>query len=399
MKRAFWALSLACGVMALAGRAQAETDREVWLNAVERIATPVLERIADDRFSETVPHGNKARANTLSFEALARTLNGIAPWLELPADDSPEGVRRAKMLALAHRALATAIQPETKDSITKGKGSQPLVEYAFLAQAFLRSPTKLWGELPEGVRAQWLERFNLSRRITPNQSNWLCFAGEVEAFLWETTGECDDKRLRLPINAFMDGWYKGDGVYGDGKACQLDYYNSYVIHPMLLDILGVLVKHGDAEAPKLLETERRRARRYSTWLERLIAPDGSYPAFGRSLCYRMGAFHILAQTALMKEKLWNLPAPQVRSALTAVIRRQVVDQNFTPDGFLTMGFNGEQPGMCDYYVNRGSLYLCSFIFLPLGLPESDPFWKGAARDWTSKRAWAGEAFPGDHGIP
>ncbi len=197
----------------------------------------------------------------------------------------------------------------------------------------------------------------------------------------------------------MDGWYKGDGVYGDGKACQLDYYNSYVIHPMLLDILGVLVKHGDAEAPKLLETERRRARRYSTWLERLIAPDGSYPAFGRSLCYRMGAFHVLAQTALMKEKLWNLPAPQVRSALTAVIRRQVVDQNFTPDGFLTMGFNGEQPGMCDYYVNRGSLYLCSFIFLPLGLPESDPFWKGAARDWTSKRAWAGEAFPGDHGIP
>ncbi len=37
-------------------------------------------------------------------------------------------------------------------------------------------------------------------------------------------------------------WYKGDGVYGDGADFHLDYYNSYGIHPMLLQILKVTVK-------------------------------------------------------------------------------------------------------------------------------------------------------------
>ena len=32
-------------------------------------------------------------------------------------------------------------------------------------------------------------------------------------------------------------WYKGDGVYGDGPEFHWDYYNSFVIHPMLLDVL------------------------------------------------------------------------------------------------------------------------------------------------------------------
>ena len=32
-------------------------------------------------------------------------------------------------------------------------------------------------------------------------------------------------------------WYKGDGAYGDGPAFHWDYYNSFVIHPMLLDVL------------------------------------------------------------------------------------------------------------------------------------------------------------------
>ena len=32
-------------------------------------------------------------------------------------------------------------------------------------------------------------------------------------------------------------WYKGDGAYGDGPSFHWDYYNSFVIHPMLVDVL------------------------------------------------------------------------------------------------------------------------------------------------------------------
>ena len=35
-------------------------------------------------------------------------------------------------------------------------------------------------------------------------------------------------------------WYKGDGTYGDGEELHWDYYNSFVIQPMMLDITKVL---------------------------------------------------------------------------------------------------------------------------------------------------------------
>lgn len=394
MNRCFlMVLGVCCAAFAL--RAD---DRALWCAAAERIATPVLSHMAEGKLSATLPRTNKNRATTATFEALARTLNGIAPWLELPDDGSAEAKTRNRLLDLAHRALRQAVDPNSPDFVGKGKGSQPLVEYAFLSQAFLRSPKRLWGGLDKATQTAWIDLFKKSRAIRPFQNNWLLFAGEVEAFLWEATGEHDAKRLTLGVKAFMDGWYKGDGAYGDGERFHFDYYNSFVIHPMLLDILSAMARHGDADAAKAQETQRRRARRYAGWLERLIAPDGSYPAFGRSLCYRMGAFHQLAEVALRRENLWQVPPGQIRSALTAVLRRQVGDQNFTPEGWLRMGFNGDQPGMCDYYINTGSLYLCTFVFLPLGLPPDAPFWAEPEQPWTSKRAWEGLAFPGDHAI-
>ena len=396
MRGRFFLAAMAAIGMACA--AWAAGDREVWAAAAERIARPVLEAGAEGRLQASLPMTNKNRASTAAFEALARTLNGLAPWLELPPSDDAEGQARARLLAQAHRTLAHAADPKSPDWVGLGKGAQPLVEYAFLAQAFLRSPTRLWGGLDAATREAWLALFRKSRAIKPFNNNWLLFAGEVEAFLLRATGECDRGRLTLGTKRFLDGWYKGDGVYGDGPRFQFDYYNSFVIHPMLLDILAAQTSLGDEAAAKALPTERRRARRFANWLERLIGPDGTYPAFGRSLCYRMGAFHLLADVARRRESLWQVPPGQIRAALTAVIRRQVTDVNFTEGGWLRMGFNGDQPEMCDGYINTGSLYLCTFVFLPLGLPADAPFWAEPPRDWTSKRAWSGQPFPGDHGI-
>ena len=51
-------------------------------------------------------------------------------------------------------------------------------------------------------------------------------------------------------------WYKGDGVYGDGENFHLDYYNSYVIHPMLLQVLKVVVKYDSSYQTKDKEALR-----------------------------------------------------------------------------------------------------------------------------------------------
>ncbi|WP_428044620.1 DUF2264 domain-containing protein, partial [Bacteroides caccae] len=40
-----------------------------------------------------------------------------------------------------------------------------------------------------------------------------------------------------------------------------------------------------------------RMQRFNTFIERLISPEGTFPAFGRSVVYRMGAFQLLALAA------------------------------------------------------------------------------------------------------
>ena len=45
--------------------------------------------------------------------------------------------------------------------------------------------------------------------------------------------------------------------------------------------------------------------------------------------------------------------------------------------------------MSEDYINTGSQYLCCAVFLPLGLPASDPFWSAPDQDWTNKKAWSG----------
>jgi hypothetical protein len=193
-------------------------------------------------------------------------------------------------------------------------------------------------------------------------------------------------------------WYKGDGTYGDGPGFHWDYYNSFVIQPMLLDVLDVCGAANPAwEAMK--ENVRARARRYAAIQERLVAPDGSFPPVGRSLAYRCGAFQLLAQMALRQDLPAEVAPAQARGALTAVIRRTMeAPGTFDREGWLTIGFCGHQPGVGERYISTGSVYLCAVALLPLGLPPDDPFWSAPAVPWTSQRAFSGQPFPIDKAL-
>ncbi|KAK8881055.1 hypothetical protein M9Y10_003782 [Tritrichomonas musculus] len=372
-------------------------DRDIWISAAKKIALPILSSMATGNLQNHLSKVRVKRSQTASFEAIARTLDGIAPWLEIPSDETSESKIRDNLLDLAHRALEQGVDFTSQDSVLNLHGNQPLVEYAYLCQAFLRSPTRLWGGLKDDIKKKWIDQMKKSRSIKPIQNNWLLFASEVEAFLLNETNECDEKRLNKGPDTFMDGWFVGEGMYKDGPGFHLDYYGSYVIHPMLFDILSVIANKRKSEnALKKLETEKKRSILYARWLERLISPEGYYPVFGRSICCRMGVFHNLADVARRKLKIPNVHPAQIRSALTAVIKKQVVDQNFTPEGFLKLGFNGDQSDVCEGYFNQGSLYHSALIFLPLGLQKDDQFWASPAQSWTSKLAWEGQKFINDH---
>ena len=99
----------------------------------------------------------------------------------------------------------------------------------------------------------------------------------------------------------------------------------------------------------------------------MISPEGTYPVLGRSMGYRFGAFQVLAQVSWMKLLPEHIKPAQVRCALTKVMKRQLIKGTFDKDGWLNLGFCGHQPEIADRYVSTGSNYLCTFIFLPLGL--------------------------------
>lgn len=382
--------------------------RAYMVDMLTTIADPVLVNLSHDRLKTTMPVEVTAspwgdRNQVTYLEAFGRTLMGIAPWLELGPDESEEGQLREKYIQLALKCIDNATNPNAADFMNFTEGGQPLVDAAFFAEALVRAPNQLWGRLDNTTRQNVLQALKSTRSISPAYSNWLLFTGMIEAALLKFEGEADMVRLEYALNK-TDEWYLGDGMYGDGPNFHWDYYNSYVIQPMLLDILGVL-KEKKAELGGWNYRHRfiyqsnqflERAQRYAVIQERLISPEGTYPPIGRSLPYRVGAFQLLSQIALMQE----LPAPltpaQVRGALYAIIKNQMEAPNtFDENGWLKIGFYGHQPDIAEGYLSTGSLYLCTAAFLVLGLPEGTPFWSAPSVPWTQKAIWSGKNIPID----
>jgi hypothetical protein len=111
--------------------------------------------------------------------------------------------------------------------------------------------------------------------------------------------------------------------------------------------------------------------------------------------YRGAAFHHLADMAWRKALPADLKPAQVRGALTAVIKKTLESPSTYDNGWLTIGLYGAQPDIADVYNNQGSLYLATAVFLPLGLPDTDPFWADPPAKWSALRVWSGNDFPHD----
>jgi len=379
-----------------------ETDRQYWLRTLAKLASPVLENLAAGTLKRNMPvecvTGNPdQRRRYTHLEALGRLLAGISPWLEAPLEAGGERDVQQRFAGLAREAIRSATDPGSADVLNFHEGSQPLVDCGFLAQAVLRAPGELWKKLDPAVQKRLAAALASSRTIIPGYNNWLMFAATVETALALMGEPWDAMRIDYAIRQHQQ-WYVGDGTYGDGPQFHQDYYNSFVIQPMLVDVLrgiGAYSRNWESFLPGTMT----RARRYAAIQERLISPEGAYPPVGRSIAYRTGAFHLLAQMALLKELPAPLAGPQVRSALTAVMRRTLeAPGTFDREGWLTIGLCGHQPHLGEPYISTGSLYLCATVLLPLGLRPTDPFWSGAAEEWTSRRLWSGEDLPADHAL-
>jgi hypothetical protein len=377
-------------------------NRAFWIKQMRRVATPVLSTLSQRKLRASMPvemvhQGRPDRRLTSPLEAFARTLAGIAPWLELDGLDEDEGKAQTEFRNLARKALDAGVDPQSPDYLQFGAAGQTLVDAGFLALAVLRSPHELNANLDSRVCRQLADALRATRTLRPPENNWLLFAAAIEAALYALGQSWDRARVDYALRKHMQ-WYVGDGAYGDGPTFHWDYYNSFVIQPFLLAILDVLGNQDDAwraMAPKV----QARATRYALVLERMIAPDGSYPVIGRSITYRGGAFQLLSDVALRHALPLDVAPEQVRCALSAVIHRTLDPaESFDKDGWLRIGLAGHQPSLGEVYISTGSLYLCAALFLPLGLPPQDRFWSGPNAQWSSQKLWQGNDLNADHAL-
>ena len=380
------------------------SDRTFWANSMYKIAAPVLKPMAEGRLQQTMltevsPTWDGRDKKVTYMETFGRLMAGMAPWLALPDDNTPEGNQRKQLREWALDAYKNAVDPNSDDYLLWRKEGQPLVDAAYIAESFLRAWNALWLPLDETTKQRYIEEFTLLRRVDPPYTNWLLFSATIEAFLCKAGAQFDEYRINSAIRK-TEEWYTGDGWYSDGQEFAFDYYNSYVFHPMYLEVLGTMAECGvytRIDYKAYYERALKRTQRFSIILERFISPEGTFPVFGRSSTYRLAAMQPLAMMAWQQQLPAGLQNGQVRAALTAVLHRMFDDErNFNEAGFLTIGFNGKQPGIADWYTNNGSMYMTSLVFLPLGLPATHPFWTDAPLPWTSVSIWSGKPFPKDH---
>jgi len=392
MKTRIFAIAIVCTFTTfLYSQNSGLDDRRFWINTMTQIADPVLINLSKGTLKQNMPFESLGDRKAFSYlEATGRLFCGMAPWLELGPDETEEGKLREKYIDLTIKALSNAVDPNSPDFLEFQKPYQPLVDAAFLAQGLLRAKNQIWKRMDISAQENMIAALKMTRGIKPWENNWLLFASIVEAALLELTGECDNERLVYGVNKFRDEWYKGDALYGDGPAFHMDYYNSFVIHPMLTDVLVVMDKHG-LDNQSFKDIQIKRLSRYADIQERFISPEGTYPIVGRSIVYRFGVFHALAQASLMEILPAHIQPAQVRSAMTAVIKNQMKSPaNFDKNGWLRIGFTGSQINMSETYINTGSVYLCASGFLALGLPPSNSFWSAPYAEWTNIKGWNGE---------
>lgn len=371
-------------------------DRIYWLQTMTRIAGPVLHSLANEQLKVLMPIEGVSsdRGNYTYLEAFGRLISGMAPWIESDPTSIEEEQLREKHAILIRKGIEVATDPNSLDYMNFGYGEQPIVDAAFLAHAIVRAPNELYEKLPSNVKRNLVEALKLTRTRKPYFSNWLLFSAMIEVALFRC-GEEDWDRMRIDFALKQhEQWYLGDGVYGDGPEFRMDYYNSFVIQPMLVDIINS-VQDEESDWHELKDQINQRACRFATIQERSISPEGTFPVVGRSIAYRFGAFQHLAQMALQHNLDKSITPAQVRCGLTAVIRKMIeMPGTFDDNGWLRIGFCGYQSELGEGYISTGSLYLCATVFLPLGLQENDPFWQGE-EEWTSKKAWSGKQIPID----
>lgn len=349
-------------------------NKKQWEVYLLKVVKPVLEDYSKgtlkERFTGLTEQDNMDNA---VVEAVSRSLMGVSTWLE----SGEYSENKEEMHQIATKVLINIGNGVENFNFIDHK--QKLVEAGHISYALKMAPTAMIGSLTIEQKEKLFFKIAESRKITPHLNNWLLFAAMRESMFHKYEHDYDRFMIENTALALND-WYVGDGVFKDGIYFANDYYNSLVIQPFTFELMNeeMFKRSFKHDLVKILK-------RYTVHQERSINSNGEYTLHGRSLAYRFGVFHHLAKMSYEGLIDESLSPSGIKNALSQVLHQNFEQYDiFDNNGTLIKGITCEQSSVVESYISVGSLYMCSVIFIALGIDEEDEFWQGDDL-WTSKK--------------
>ncbi len=145
-----------------------QTEREYWCEQAWKMAQPVLENMAKgelqkNMLTEFSPSFDNRNRKVVYMETFGRLMAGIAPWLALPDDDTPEGLQRKQLREWALASYKNSVDPESPDYLVWGASGQNLVDAAYIAESFIRAYDALWVPLDQVTKDRYIKEFKMLR--------------------------------------------------------------------------------------------------------------------------------------------------------------------------------------------------------------------------------------------
>ena len=157
-------LALVPCAAAAKGKAEAKSDRQVWTDVLYKMAAPVLENMSRGELQKNMqlelsPTWDGRNEKVAYMECFGRLMAGLAPWLSLPDDNTPEGKQRKQLREWALKSYANAVDPESPDYLLWRQEGQTLVDAAYVAESFLRGYDALWVPLDSVTKQRYITEF------------------------------------------------------------------------------------------------------------------------------------------------------------------------------------------------------------------------------------------------
>ncbi|HET7029457.1 MAG TPA: DUF2264 domain-containing protein [Candidatus Limnocylindrales bacterium] len=346
----------------------------------------LLARLTDG-FVRSIPDGGSPARAALpgapaddpvpAIEGFARMSVAWGAWLREPSN--PGAIRWAGREHDVARLLARGLRDATDPSGPAWWGpirdrDQRIVEAAEIATALWLGGDRLRAALealdPKALERclDWLAGVD-GKDLWPD--NWVLFP-VVPALVRRAAGRPIDVAAVDRALDWMVEHTVGDGWTSDGAGHALDLYSGWAIHWHLLWWAAL----DGARRPRLAADIRRRARAWLRFAASLVAEDGGFPRFGRSLGYRFAIAAPFAQAALLG--IDPLPPGAARLIVGRIGRHGLAEDALDPaTDWFRVGVAGERPEVVEGYVSAGASAWAAHAFVSLALPATDAFWAAA----------------------